>query len=133
MKEEELETIVGLLGAYVLNTSEGDEEMIRSAGFDVRASATPAGLPDRPLNLRAEMGAISGEILLDCKKVTSAKSYVWEHSADGNTGWQYNSTTTSPKTTIKNLPSVSVRWFRVAGVGASGQGPFSDPVKGLAG
>jgi len=132
-REEELDTIITLLAAYVLNASKGNEELIRSTGFEVRAAPSPVGELGRPLNLRATTGAISGEIQLDSKSVRGAQSYVWEHSTDGSTGWQYHSTTTSARTTIKELPPVSSHWFRVAGVGASGQGPFSDPVKGIAG
>jgi hypothetical protein len=130
-QEDVLNDLMFHLSSYVQNESDGSEEKIRSAGFDVRAQAGPIGDLERPLNLRSTTSAHSGEVQLDWKPVHGAKSYVAEKSVDGSNDWQLCGHSTRSRMMVTDLPSTTTQWFRIAGIGAAGQGPWSDPVKGL--
>ena len=132
-REAELDILIAQLGASVQAISKGNGEIIRSAGFEVRATHGPIGDLNLPLRLRATTSPHSGEAILDWKPVHGAGAYIIEKSDDGNTGWQPASHVTGSHATISALTPTSVCWFRVAGIGAAGQGPWSDPVKALIG
>ncbi len=130
-RETVLNELMANLALYVQNQSEGHEEKIRSTGFDVQADRTSIGELERPENLRAQISEHTGEIMLDWKNLHGAKAYIVEKSDDGSNGWAICGHCTASRMTITGLPAASYVWFRVAGVGAAGQSPWSDPVKGL--
>lgn len=112
---------------YVDTASGGDEAKILSSGFDLRGVPTAVGDLPAPTGFLATMGDMPGEIdlvwdpvrganvyLIECKKHTDAES------------WQFVKPVTASKATLDGMESGVEYAFRVAAVGAAGQGPWSD-------
>jgi hypothetical protein len=114
-------------GGYVDSASGGDEAKILSSGFPVRTPPTPIGELPAPLDFLATMGDLEGEIDLVWSRVYGAASYVIQKSPYATPRvWTQAAVVSKSKATITNCPSGEVCVFRVAAVGAAGQGPWSD-------
>jgi hypothetical protein len=114
---------------YVENTSGGDRTKITSSGFGVRNPATPIGILDMVTNLAVAPSQSEGSADLKWKKVRGAKSYVIERAPDGGSlVWDSIATPTKAKASVNTMTPGVKYWFRVSGVGAAGQGPWSEPV-----
>ena len=127
--EKEFDRSLMLESLYVENESAGDDQKISSAGMNIRNIAAPIGQLPAPMNLYAEAGNNDGQIDLNWEPVRGARSYVVEITTDANvpTSWKHKTNVTESSAAITGLTSGGKFWFRVAGVGAAGQGPFSDP------
>jgi len=129
--EAELDAIIVLLIAYVQYVSKGDETIIKSSGFEIKENkTTPLPIP-MVTGLKADPGVNEGEVNLYWDRIANSKVYKIEKSADGNTNWNYAGESVKASITLTSLPTATKIWFRIAGVGAKGQGPWSDPAKGL--
>ncbi|MBI5476257.1 MAG: fibronectin type III domain-containing protein [Ignavibacteriales bacterium] len=128
-KENVLDINLQKLANYVESASNGDDAKIQSAGMSIRAKGVPIGALSLPSALSATAGAKEGEIVLRWDRVTGAKSYIVEQSADQitSTSWKYAGVSTKASIIISGLTSGTKYWFRVAGIGAAGQGAWSDP------
>ena len=114
-------------GNYVETTADGDEATILSAGFQVRAATTPIGDLPAPVDFLATMGDMAGEVDLIWSRVTGANAYMIqyrEHDAGAN--WTSAMPSTASKATVAGLDPGKTYAFRVAALGAAGQGPWSD-------
>jgi len=80
------------------------------------------------------VGDHEGVIDLSWKKVTRAKSYTIQMSADPPTpeSWTHAAIATASTRTIENLASGKRFWFRVAAIGAMGQSGWSEPATKIA-
>jgi len=114
---------------YVENISAGDVAKILSSGMSVKDTGAPVGQLLAPQNLYAEVGGGDGEVDLNWKPVLGAKSYLIQMTTDPNVpdSWAFKKNATDSFTAITGLTSGTKYWFRVAAVGAAGQGDFSDP------
>ncbi|MEO7310394.1 MAG: fibronectin type III domain-containing protein [Chitinophagaceae bacterium] len=130
-REDELDRLVSDLADYVQATAGGNAETIRSSGFDVRAAPTPVAELEHVSNLRATISQRNGEVMLDWKPLNGARTYVIEKSTDGSNGWVVCGHSTRSHGVVTGLPSLTHSWFRVAGIGTTGQSPWSDIVKSL--
>ena len=122
-------------GSYVQNKSGGDEVKIKSAGLSVRHDAAPIGLLPAPENLHASLGDMPGEIDLQWNRLKGATAFVPQFTTDPMTSasvWTTCPPSTKSKCTVPNLVAGTRYWFRVAAVGAAGQGPWSDPATKMA-
>ncbi len=130
----DLDLALTQLAAYVENTAAGDAAKIQSAGMDVRADRAPVGPLPAPLGLVALVGDMEAELDLDWDSVRGATSYVVQRSPDPITpsSWQQALVVTKSKGTVTGLVSGTKYWFRVAAVGAAGQGAWSDPATRVA-
>jgi hypothetical protein len=71
----------------------------------------------------------AGTVRMDWKRVRGANSYVIERAADGpQLTWIQALATTKSKAIVNTMTSGTKYWFRVAGIGAAGQGPWSDAI-----
>ena len=124
-----LDTVLAKLANYVENASDSDETKILSAGMSLRAKPTPVGALAAPAALAATACDKEGEIDLSWDRVTGSKSYVVEQSPDPITSasWKQVTISTKSNVTASGLVSGMKYWFRVSGIGAAGQGPWSDP------
>lgn len=115
-------------GTYVEIIAEGDESIILSSGFDVKHNATPTNILNAPLSLLAVEGNGAGELVCTWQSVKGAKAYNVEQSLDisNPNNWQHVQTVTKIRCVVKGLSSGARMWFRVAAVGAVGEGAFSD-------
>jgi hypothetical protein len=126
-KRKTLDALLTKLGAYVQDTSAGDELIIRSAGMEVQSRATPVGVLPAPENLKLTDGGNEGSLLLKWRKVKKASSYLLQISIDDNdpAKWNFLATTTVAKYLAINLPSGTVQYFRIAATNAAGQSTWS--------
>ena len=75
----------------------------------------------------------AGAVKIDWKKVRGARSYIVERAADApQLHWVPAISTTKCKALVNTMSSGTKWWFRVAGVGAAGQGAWSEPVAKIA-
>jgi hypothetical protein len=127
-REDELKASLRQLVSYVENVSAGNPALITSAGMDVKAIVTSGGDVGAVESFTATTGDSDGEIDLAWNSVPGAQSYIIEQSmqAPPSAGWTQIKTTTKSNATITGLTSGTRYWFRVAAIGASGQGPWSD-------
>ena len=127
--ERDADAAVTQLASYVENTSAGDSAKIQSAGMEVRATPAPVGTLPAPAGIVATIGDLDGEIDLDWDSVRGAISYVMQRSVDPPTAtsWQSAGVVTKSKGSVTGLTSGTKFWFRVAAVGAAGQGAWSNP------
>ena len=137
--EEALDRMVMQLVAHVESVAGDDEQLIMSAGLDVRgsvafASASASATHSAPPALTATFGDHDGEIDLTWDTVRGARSYVVERSPDPPTesAWTHAAVSTRSHTTIEDLTSGTHYWFRVAALTANGQGPWSNPAMKIA-
>jgi len=114
---------------YVTAVAGGDEEIIQSAGMDVRATPGASAAPTQPNALSATAGDHDGTMDLSWDPVVEAASYVIEMSPDPvtATSWKHQGVSTKSTFTVPGLSSGARVWFRVAAVNANGQSPWSDP------
>lgn len=134
-KEDALERLLNQIAGYVDGVAAGDEQMILSAGIDVRAQAVPVtDPPGQPEGLAPTAGDHDGEIDLSWDTVTGAKSYVIELSNDPvtPTSWSHTGVSTKSSFAAQGLHSGNRYWFRVAAVNNNGQGGWSDPATKIA-
>jgi len=126
---KDLDKILTQAALYVENVSGGNEAKILSAGMSIRDAGAPIGQLPPPTALYATCGNKDGEIDLDWEPVHGANSYVIYMTTDPNVpdSWALKATATESFAVILGLTSGGKYWFRVAGIGAAGQGPFSDP------
>src|ERR1043166_5163066 len=85
-KEDALDQLLTQLAAYVESVAGNNEQLILSAGMDVRAPAVSSTEPPtQPQGLTATAGDHDGEIDLSWDTVAGARSYVIDKSADPGT------------------------------------------------
>lgn len=128
-KEQSLNALIAKLANYVENKSDGDQAKIQSAGMLVRSKPVPIGALPAPENLIATAGDGECEIDLSWNPVRGANGYPIEYCEDPitPTGWKPAGVSTKSSHIVKGLTSGKKYWFKVAAVGAAGQGPWSDP------
>lgn len=112
-------------GNYVQTTSGGDEAKILSSGFGVRAQPAPVGPLPAPVDFMPSMGDVPGEVDLSWSAVRGARTYVIECREQGTTGPWTSKVATKSRASVAGLTSGKIYTFRVAAVGAAGQGPWS--------
>ena len=126
-QEKKTDRILTQAALYVENISAGDVTKISSAGMSIRHNIAPIGQLSVPMDLSAKAGGGDGEIILNWEPVRGARSYVVEITTDANvpSSWKHKTNVTESSAAITGLTSGGKYWFRVAGVGAAGQGPYS--------
>jgi len=133
--EDALDKLLNQIAAYVESIAGGDEQIILSAGMDVRAAAVATtDPPGQPQALTPTAGDHDGEIDLSWDTIPGAKSYVIDQSIDPvtPTTWAHSGVSTRSAYTAKSLASGTRYWFRVAGVNSNGQSGWSDPATKIA-
>lgn len=128
------EDVLRQRGAYVDTTSAGDAIKIASSGFATKAPATPSGLPGQPQSVAASTGDLEHTIELAWDRMRNVNSYVIQKCPDPENPANYvlAGISTKSSATIAGLTPGTKYWFRVAAVGAAGQGPWSDPAAKMA-
>ena len=118
-----------ILNVYVTETCKGDKTMLLQSGFDI------TGLKNDSQELQPfkEVKVISelpGTATIRISKVTNAKSYVYQYTADPispDSVW-ISETVLTREHTFTNLNSVARYWFRVIAIGKGNQTVYSPPV-----
>ena len=116
-------------GLYVDKTANGVESIITSAGFAVRAEATPTNEMPQVQNLKATMGDDTGEVDLSWDgNIKGKRGFFVEHREHTDTAqWGGGKFVTASKCTIEGLTPGKVYAFRVRALGPKElMGPWSD-------
>jgi hypothetical protein len=124
--ELDWDTKVMCLAAFTEAVTDGGAVAIESAGFGVRAGRTPAQPLGAPVNLMVETNGKPGVSKLTWM-LDGAKSFLVEMTAtpDDAASWEQALVTTKATCEIPGAAPGQPCWFRVAGVNAAGQGPWS--------
>ncbi|HMH42776.1 MAG TPA: fibronectin type III domain-containing protein [Pyrinomonadaceae bacterium] len=123
-KKDNLDQLLTQSAAYVESVAGDNEQLILSAGMDVRAaSVATTDPPGQPEGLTPSAGDHDGEIDLSWDTVSGARSYVIEKSLDPGTptSWSHGGVSTRSSFTADGLTSGTRYWFRVAAVNNNGQ------------
>jgi len=134
-KEDAFDRLLTQLAGYVESVAGNNEQLILSAGMDMRAPATPATDPPvQPQAVTSTAGDHDGEIDLSWDMVIGAKSYVIDKSADPVTAasWSHAGVSTKSSYTAQGLTSGTRYWFRIAAVNNNGQSGWSEPATKIA-
>lgn len=120
---------VALLAAFTESATNGSADAILSAGFGVRGPGTPPQPLPAPDSLLAKTNGAPGVTKLSWRALSGAVSYVVQWSPDPMTATSWETVATPTKASCEPEGAVpgQVSWFRVAGVNAVGQGPWSAP------
>jgi hypothetical protein len=132
LQEKNLVKLMAQLASYVQTTSQGDETIILSSGMDVAATPSAPQQLLAPEALAIYIGQNESDALLKWKTLKGAKAYVIQQSTDGNTNWAEAGHCTKATIIISGLTSGAKIWFRTAGIGPKGLGPWSSPARGMA-
>jgi hypothetical protein len=123
----DMDSLLTQEASYVDNIANGNDNIIMSAGMSIRDARVPVGQLYPPLALSAMAGNNDGEIDLNWEPVRGANSYLIQMTTDPNVpdSWAFKANATESYAVILGLTSGNKYWFRVAGIGAAGQGAFS--------
>ena len=121
-------------GNYVQNVSGGDARIIGLAGLDFRKTPAPVGPLAAPRDVTLKEGAHAGSLALRWQPVAGAESYRIERTTAESASGPWNGAvfSTKAKALAEGLASGTRYWFRVAALGAAGQGAWSDALGKIA-
>jgi hypothetical protein len=126
-KKAILKQMLTELAYYVTQTCKGDKTLLLSSGFDINAEK---GNPQKaPPKLQVDLG-ISGQITTRVNRVTKARAYVHQYTADPlspQSVW-ISETTLKPAHTFTGLASGAKVWLRVIVIDRYGDSIYWDPV-----
>jgi len=126
--EKEWDNLMRYEALYVDRIADGDEAIIKSAGFNVSKQPVPNAKPE----LWAEAGDRPGTVKLRRKAVQGAKSYIWQSSMntfpESEAQWVFADASSQATVILENLTSVTRYWFRVAAVTTEGTSAYCDPI-----
>lgn len=130
LRRSKLKETINQLFDYVNLTGGTNIEVLSSSGFPLAKERTPVGDMPKPESFKTTLGDGAGEVHLRVKKVKGADSYVYQHIISPSPEVENWTTINDPSSriTVKNLESGALYKFRVAAVGATGQGPWSDVI-----
>lgn len=125
-----VESILKKLGNYVQLTSDGDETIILTSGFDLAKKAMPIGPLEQATGLSVKPGSNKGAVSLSCDIVDQASFYEFEYTSAPSTPesiW-LKQTSTKRRMEIAGLTSGKQYAFRVAGAGTDLMRKWSEEV-----
>jgi len=125
-----LEDLLGSTGLQVQDLSNGDENVILSAGFDVKRKPTPVGLLERPANVVANPGPRRGSLEVSWDVVQNSRLYeleIIEYLVTDKSVRQRLSTT-KHKLVIDGLIRGQAYSIEVAGAGSDPGRVWSDAI-----
>lgn len=126
-KRATLRQLLTELAYYVTQTCKGDKAMLLGSGFDLNAEKSN---PQKgPLKLHVELG-MPGKVTTRVKKVSGAKAYVHQYTADPLTPQSVwiSETSLNAEYTFSGLASASRVWLRVVVINKDGESIYWDPV-----
>jgi hypothetical protein len=134
--EKAFDNALELLCVGIDGDTKGDAVKIETTGF--KSYEPGAGSPVGELPAPTSAWATSGDKLGECdyhwNPVKGKTSYIVQYCTDPATeaGWKQFAVCTKSSITVTGLVSGQKYWFRVAAVGAAGQGAWSDPALAMA-
>jgi len=117
------------LGGYVQTVSNGDAEVITSAGFLTEEARKPLGLLSAPGDVQAIVRPYPGSLELRYRGVRGRLAYQ-VYICDGDplveSNWKLHTITGKVRVVFNGLTSGQNYFFRVEALGAAGVSPVSD-------
>ncbi|HSU55884.1 MAG TPA: fibronectin type III domain-containing protein [Candidatus Dormibacteraeota bacterium] len=125
---QEISGMLNAIGLYVQNRSGGNSNTIGLAALDIRNTPAAVGGLPAPGEFTLAETARPGQVLLRWKSIPGARGYLVEQTAalTPAPSWKAAVNTTKAKAMVNDVPPGAQRWFRVAAIGAAGQGNWSD-------
>lgn len=117
------------LGGYVQTVSNGDPELITSAGFEMVAASKPKGILPAPKDVVALARPFPGSLELRFRGVRGRMAYqvyICEGDPLDEKSWRLHTVTGKNRLLFDGLESGKVYFFRVETLGAAGASPVSD-------
>lgn len=117
------------LGGYVQTVSNGDPELITSAGFEMVASSKPKGVLPAPKDVLALVRSFPGSLELRFRGVRGRLAYqiyICEGDPLDEKNWRLHTVTGKIRVLFDGLESGKTYFFRVEALGAAGVSPVSD-------
>ena len=121
-----LDLMLTNLARYCESHCNNDPAVLESSGFPLQQTPTPVGPLPAPTGLRSAPGEMPQTAKLRWNTLRGAKSWKAECASSPTGPWTLFYTGTKARCTAPGLTSGDVYYFRVAGIGAAGQGPWSD-------
>jgi len=117
------------LAGFTESATGGDAEKILSTGFGVRGNPVPPQPVEQILNVKVAFNGEPGKSVVSWKADPQADAYVVECCADPITsaGWKYMNAVRRPKFIGNGATPGQICWYRVRGINAGGEGPWSEP------
>ena len=122
--------LLKLLADYVQTTSNGDEAIILSSGFDVNKKPTTVGELDKPTGFSVKPGKNKGSVIASCNAVNNANFYEFEYMelpVTPNSVW-IQKTSTKSKLQIDGFIRGKEYNYRVAAAGSDPSRVWSDEI-----
>lgn len=131
IRRAEMLELVRQLAAYVQVASMGDEEKIRSSGFDVVKKGAARPHVHQVMRLRLRQGASPASLRAIWQAVTGAESYEIQLSMDGpdDKFFRHYLTVVGSRVNLLDLEAGRIYWVRVRAVGRKGYGTWSNTGK----
>jgi hypothetical protein len=121
----EIVALLTELDSFVTLSSNGDEALLLTSGFDISGQAGVQSMPDIP-KLFVELGP-PGEVTISVKPVRGARAYMHQYTNEppvSETVWMSEGST-NEFCTFKTLKSFTKYWFRIVALGKNGQMVYS--------
>ncbi len=115
------------LAYYVTQTAKGDKTLLLGTGFELNAEVIRSQKAPEKLQVQLE---IPGQVKISIKRVTGAKAYVHQYTADPLTPQSVwiSETTLKPEHTFSGLESAVRIWLRILVVDKKGRYTYWEPV-----
>lgn len=129
-KRQILIDLLHRLSYYVQITSNGDETLILSSGFDINKQSGTVGALPKPENFKVMAGANKGSIELSCDMVNHASFYEFQYTKTpvvATSVWIMR-TATKRKLLIEGLTSGQQYVFKMAAAGSDPNRTWSDEI-----
>ena len=125
----EWDALITQIASYVQNISAGDKAIIESAGFPVRNTPAPVGLPPAPTDVQVVPSQSAGSADVSWNSERGYYSFTIERAEDAPVPvYQVIGNTTRKEASLNSMVSGKKYLFRVASVGPAGQSAWSEPV-----
>lgn len=117
------------LGGYVQAESNGDQELITSAGFDTEKARHPLGKLGAPPDVLAKALPYPGQVEVRFGGVRGRVAYqvqICSGDPKVEADWSLCGTTSKTRLLVEGLETDKVYYFRAVTLGAAGYSPVSD-------
>lgn len=133
--EKELDDLLRKAAAFANMVANGDTEMIKNAGFELRVHNNKPRRLSNPINFQVRRTDTSGELLLSWKPVKNSRNYLIQiRTAKPKKGctWQSSAFSTRCRSKIDSLKPGKIYWIRILAVGTKGVSPPSETIEIMA-
>jgi hypothetical protein len=126
-----VEEVLRELAAYVQHACQGDLLRLMGSGFPAQSQRGVAVVQPLlpPTGLKVSRGNASGQVLVRCAQVPSARLYQWRYaSAQTPTAWTLVDTSSSSAKTLEGLAAGTLYTLQVRALGKRGASDWSQGV-----